>query len=454
MKKIVISLLLVLCLAATVLGGCSSGDTNTDKEKITDNNDTTKDNTSDDKVSKDTPTEVKIWTWSPISRTMDKMIKAFNENNPDIKVTYTNYNFSPEYLSALAAGAGSNSLPDIIGLQPGSFTQQYKEYLINLGSYAENSWGENWENNFYKINSNQIQLGNAEGDNNKYIMPCESQIINIWYNTRIFDELDLSVPKTWDELKSVSKKLTDNGYAPLYFGGADGWQHVNVFQMLAHQMVPIDKVQDGTVKWTDPKMLKAMEAFKDMFDSGIMQVGSLSNHAYPDGVNLFTAGKVGMMALGSWWLQEYTAPKRVGAVENWDFDNFYLPSYEDGGQVSPPVGGIDFGYGITKDCKNPEAAWRVIEAFSAGVGIQAAINDLNNLPAYKGIIPEGDIPEKVKDQSMTYAELLDSAYNQRIGEPSIENALQNALSGVAAGQLSPMEALEAIQEEQDKVSNK
>lgn len=445
MKKSFISVLLSTFLLSTVLTGCSTGDSKEVASK-----------TETSVEASDEVTEVKIWTWSPITRTMDKMIEDFNEKNPDIKVTYTNYNFSPEYISALAAGAGSNSLPDIIGLQPGAFTQQYKDYLIDLESYAKDSWGDDWKDKFYKINKEQIQLGNSEGGDSSYIMPCESQIINIWYNTSIFKELGITVPNTWEELKSISKKLTDNGYAPLYFGGADGWQHVNVYQMLAHQIAPgyMDNAQDGSIKWTDPALLKAMEAYKDMFDSGIVQVGSLSNHAYPDGVNLFTAGKVGMMALGSWWLQEYTSPKAVNSVKNWEFDNFYLPPYEDSGKVSPPVGGIDFGYGITNNCENPEAAWKVIEAFSAGVGIQAAVNDLNNLPAFKGIAPQGDIPDNIKNQSNKYSEMLDSAYNQRIGNPAIENALQNALSGVAAGQLTPKEGLMAIQEEQDKVLDK
>ena len=284
---------------------------------------------------------VSIWTWTPIPRTINKMISAFENDNTLIKISYTNYNYNPEYLAALAAGAGSNTLGDILGLQPGSLTQQYKAYLIDLSSYAKAEWGENWMEKFYKIDADQIKLGNAAGDDSVYILPVESQIINIIYNKKIFDELGLSVPTTWQQLKDVSKKLTQGGYAPLYFGGADGWQHVNLFLMLAYQHGDfVTKAQNGSAKWTDPVFEKTMTAFKDMFDSGIIQVGALSNNAYPDGVNLFTAGKVGMMALGSWWWQEYTAPEPVDNVKNWVYDSFYLPPYTDGGKASPPIGGI------------------------------------------------------------------------------------------------------------------
>ena len=35
-------------------------------------------------------TSVSLWTWSPITRTAEKMIAAFEKANPDITVDYTN----------------------------------------------------------------------------------------------------------------------------------------------------------------------------------------------------------------------------------------------------------------------------------------------------------------------------------------------------------------------------
>lgn len=445
MKKVkVLALVMALALLIpTVLTGCGTPSGNTAGTT------TAAVNTTGTTTAK---TEVSIWTWSPVPRTAAKMISAFEAKNPDIKINYTNYNYNPEYLAALAAASGSNTMADIVGLQPGSLTQQYRNYLADITPYAEKSWGSSWKDKFYKVDVDQLQLGNPAGDNATYILPIESQVINIWYNKKLFDEVGAKVPTTWAELKDVSTKLTAKNYAPLYFGGADGWQHVNMFLMLANQFGDdFYKAQDGSGKWNTPNLVKALNAYQDMYKSGIMQVGALSNNAYPDGVNLFISGKVGMMALGSWWMQEYTAENPAQNVKDWVFDNFYLPAYEDGGKVSPPVGGVDFGYGISKSSKNPEAAWKVLESFAAGEGIQQAVNDLNNLPAFKGIQPQGNIPQTIKDQVSKYSSVLDVAKNQRIGAPEIENALQNALSGVAAGQLTPTEALDKVQTVQDTV---
>lgn len=403
----------------------------------------------------DEPVTLTLWTWSPIPRTAEKMIAAFEAENPGIKINYTNYNYNPEYLAALSAGAAANNLPDIIGLQPGSLTQQYRDYLIPLDSYATGSWGGGWKDNFYKIAADQITLGNPAGDNNAYILPIESQVIYIVYNKTMFNELGIQKPTTYEQLKTAAKTLTDAGIAPFWLGGADGWQNINLYLMLINQIDTeiFDKAQQGEVKWTDEKFVQAMDNWKKMFDDGIFQVGALSNTSYPQGVNALTSKGAGMIALGSWWFQEFTAPDPADTIQDWVFDGFYLPPIENGLQASAPIGGVDFGYGITKNCKNPEAAWKALESFSSGAGIQACVDDLNNLPAYKGIAPKASgIPETILTQTSAYSKALDSAMNQRIGEPTIDTALQNALAGVAAGDSTPQAALQTVQDAQDALS--
>lgn len=74
-----------------------------------------------------------------------------------------------------------------------------------------------------------------------------------------------------------------------------------------------------------------------------------------------------MMLLGSWWAQEYTSEDVSDAVANWDYDYFYLPALEEGLSDSKAIGGVDFGYGITKNCENPDLAWKALVSFATGV---------------------------------------------------------------------------------------
>ncbi|MCL2600299.1 MAG: extracellular solute-binding protein [Treponema sp.] len=397
--------------------------------------------------------EVRIMTWTPIPRTMERMIAAFELENPDIRITFNNMNYNPQYLTALAAGAAANTLPDIIALQPGALTQQYRDYLVDLTPYIVASFGNNLEDRIYRINVDQMRLGNPAGDNSIYVIPALSQIINIWYNRTLFEQLGIRLPTTWDELKEASRILSANNFAPLFFGGADGWQKTNIFLMLSEQIAPgeIYSAQEGASQWTTPGMVRTMEAWVDFYGN-VAQTGSLSNVAYPDGVGQFVAGRVGMMALGSWWPQEFTNPAAPPNVRSWVFDHFFLPPFEQGLQPSPPIGGMDFGFGITRNSGNPDAAWRVLESFVSGSGNQAAVDDLNNLPAFKGIAPQAaNIPQTIRDQIARYTAVLDQARNQRLANPEVETALQNAMDGVVTGQLTVQQALQQIQIVQNRV---
>ena len=403
-------------------------------------------------------TSVSLWTWSPITRTAEKMIDAFEKANPDITIDYTNYNYNPEYLQALSAASASDNLADIVGLQPGSLTQTYSDYLIDLSDYAKAEWGDDWTSVYDNVTQSQLQLGNKDGDDGHYILPLETQDIYVEYNKTLFEQLGLKVPTTYDELVEVSKTLRDNGYAPLFFGGADGWQHVNLLLMCTSQISDtlFDECQNGEKAWTCDEMKQAMTNYKKLFDDGVMQDGSLSSTSYSDGTTLFLAGQAGMMLLGSWWAQEYTSEDVSDAVANWDYDYFYLPALEEGLSDSKAIGGVDFGYGITKNCENPDLAWKALVSFATGEGAQEIANDMNNHLSYPNIEPdtsamvERDGLQNVVDEfNRSGKDIAAGLVNQRIAEPTIETAIQEAMQGLIGGTYSVDEATQHIQDAQD-----
>lgn len=439
MKKLIsLAVAAVMTLSLSACGGSSDSQSDTGSDKSSSKDDGKK--------------VVTIWSWSPISRTMDKMITAFEAEHPDIKIDFTYYNYDPEYLSALSAAAASDSLPDIIATQPGSLTQQYADYLIDLSDHAVKSWGDDWDSNFADVVLDQVYLGNKEGDKKLNFLPIEAQVISVEYNKTLFESLGLKVPETYDELKQVCDTLSEEGYAPLFQGGASDWQNLNVYLMLLSQYGTenFDKAQNGEMKWTDDVFVSAMNTWKKMFDDGIFQTGALSATCYSDGTTAFTAGQAGMIALGSWWTQEFTGEDVAQAVADWDFDYFYLPPMEDGLTASTPVGGVDFGMGITENCKDIDAAWTVLESMVSGAGIQACADDLNNLPAFKGIEPKAaDLPDDVVSQFNRASEDLAGAMNQRVANPTVDTALKSALQAVASGEMGAKEAMQIVQDAQD-----
>lgn len=400
---------------------------------------------------------ISLWTWSPITRTAEKMISAFEESNSNIKIDYTNYNYNPEYLQALSAASASDNLPDIVGLQPGSLTQTYSDYLIDLTPYAQAEWGEDWTSVYDNVTQSQLTLGNAADDESHYILPIETQVIYVEYNKTLFNELGLTSPTTYEELVSVSKALRDGGYAPLFFGGADGWQHVNLLIMCASQISDtlFEECQTGVKEWTCDEMQQAMTNYTKLFEDGVIQDGSLSSTSYSDGTTLFLAGQAGMMLLGSWWAQEYTGDDVADAVANWDYDYFYLPAISSGVSDSKPIGGVDFGYGITRNCKDPEAAWKALVSFAAGEGAQEIANDMNNHLSYPNVEPDTTamverpgLQTAVDEFNRSGADIAGGLVNQRIAEATIETAVQEAMQGLVGGTYTVEQAAQHIQDAQ------
>lgn len=398
---------------------------------------------------------VSVWSWF-VQSNMETAIKAFEKTHPNVTVNYTYYNYSPQFITALKTAAASNSLPDVIGLQPGSLTQQYRDQLVPINSLAAKTWGKNWTKHVFPVDLSQMRMGNPPGDSNYYILPQESQVLAVWYNTQIFAKLHLSVPKTFAQLETVAKALSTHGYLPMYQGAAGAWQNENVFIILADQQSPnlFEKAQLGKASWTSPAMLRAMTAWGELFKNGVFQPGALGDQGYPTGANLFAAGRVGMMTLGSWWLQEPQLPPPVPPlVKNLSgFAWFPFPAAPRASGPGPSVGGIDVGVGLTKTgAKNP-AAWQFMASLVDGEGAQAVLNnDLNDLPAFDNLTPPKSLGSNILKYYDQFMKALPSAQNQRFYSPVLQTAVDNALAGVAAGTLTPKAALARIAATQQKV---
>ena len=394
---------------------------------------------------------VSIWSWFN-KPTMQKAIDQFQKDNPGVKVDYTYYNYDPEFLTALKAAANSGTLPDIIGLQPGSLTQQYRKDLAPIDDLAVKTWGASWESDLYEVVAKQMRMGNPAGDKSVYILPQESQVLATWYNTKIFSDLKLSVPTTMDQLVDVSKKIKAAGYQSMYQGAAGAWQNENLFLILANQLKRgiTDDAQSGKVKWTDPTLVKAMTVWAQLFKNGVFQPGALGAQAYPTGAQLFGAGKVGMFTIGSWFLQNPQLPDQPNLVQGLQgFDYFQFPAIDSSTKPGAVVGGMDIGLGLTKSGSTNSNAWKFMADVVRGKAGQAALVDLNDLPVFKDVkLPSGFPPKVVETYNKFMAE-LPNAVNQRFSSTTVKTALDNALSGAAAGSTSPAEALAKVQAAQD-----
>ena len=204
-------------------------------------------------------------SWSPIVETTAKMVAATEAEYPGIKIEAEITDYS-EYLIDLKARAASGELPDIIGLEPGALTQEYRDFLMPIQDCAESYWGENWQDGFYPIGIDQARLGNPSDDENFYGLPVLTQTINLWYTIPVYEEANFDVPTTYAEWLEQAEYFNDNGYAALLVGASDGWLNRDVFMQLIHNIAPgkIYEAEIGEAKFTDPEFVEAMTVWKKL----------------------------------------------------------------------------------------------------------------------------------------------------------------------------------------------
>lgn len=399
----------------------------------------------------DDRTVVTFRSWSPVVATTEKMIEAFEAKHPHIKIDATIFNY-PEYIVDLQTRAQSGTMPDIIGLEPGAMTQQYRRYLMPTQDKVATYWGDDWQDMFHPIGLEQARLGNPAGDDNFYGLPVLVQTINMWYTIPVLEEGGFDVPTTYDDLLEMRDYYSKKGIATMMVGAGDGWLRRDIYMQLIHNIAPglIYQAEEGKAKFTDAPFVEAMRVWKRLFDDRIIQDGALGLSAYPGSQELIEAGRAATFPMGAWWMQMAGNPNPPPLSEGLvGYAPMIFPDVTGKGQSKDLLGGIDVMLGVTTAAEGKEEAIEVFIDFIAGDAAQALINTFNDIPAIKGMEPEEQY-FKSENQRKVWRMLSDEwmpnvKYPRQLRSPEVIQALEDALAAVASGQLTPEAAMQRVQ---------
>jgi len=148
----------------------------------------------------------------------------------------------------------------------------------------------------------------------------------IWANKKIFDELKITPPKTFDELLAAAAKIRKAGYIPLAHGG-QAWQDATIFDSAvlsaggpAFYRKALIELDPAAL--SGPTMAKAFEQMQ--------KLRGLVDDNFPGrDWNLATAmvinGKAAMQIMGDWAKGEFL---KAGKKPNVDFLCFQYPGTE------------------------------------------------------------------------------------------------------------------------------
>lgn len=141
------------------------------------------------------------------------------------------------------------------------------------------------------------------------------------YNKRAFEKVGCDVPTTFDEFLDLCAKLVEAGITPIALKN-DSWAGFIWFQQLL-AVYDIDLyfgVCDGSIPYTDERIVEVMNAWRDMFDKGYFAAPIQST----DTAKAFAKDEVAMVLEPPIYIPTLT--NEFGLVSGEDFDALVVPS--------------------------------------------------------------------------------------------------------------------------------
>lgn len=201
-------------------------------------------------------------------------------------------------------------------------------------------------------------------DGHIYGMPITgfSGVMGVIYNKQVFQELNLEIPKTWDDFMDVCGKISESGKTPIYLSGKDTWTvQITPMIFLANALnenvdAIYDAILSGEKKLADiPEYKQVLVDFQKLAESGYVN-RDYTVGTYEDSKAKVAAGEVGMIVSG-----EYAVTDIADKFPDAEIGMFPLP-YNDVDKFLTSK--YVFGLAVPKDSKNQETALEFLNYMS------------------------------------------------------------------------------------------
>jgi ABC-type glycerol-3-phosphate transport system substrate-binding protein len=403
---------------------------------------------------------VNWWGWTPTdTATANGYIAAFNKEYPDIKVNFKLVSI-PDWQAALPPALRSDSGPDVFDMQPGSYVDKYKSFSEDLTPVVTKALGEDWQS---KVAPAGVSGLTADG---KLTAMSVGAVYSgtLWINQGLFDKHNLKPPTTLDEWEKVCQEFKSHNQGCFVQGAAGAGFDQDTLQAIANSVEPglWTRASKGEAKWNEPGIVKTLDIWGQLFSRGIMQEGAVGYQQYPDANNDFLTGKYAMVMMGTWYTQYSTEKAMTAALKAAGVSGarpfpivpIQFPDVAQAGNTSEMFGDADYGLSISTKAKNKAAAETFVTWLTTSqAGQQAVANQLNDVPALKGIEPNfAEI--KFVDPAVQQAPVKDLlAKVATVAQPrfallsqDVQDAIFQAATSVATGKSTPEEAANTLQQ--------
>ena len=351
MKKKIVSALLCVAMAASLVVGCGS-------------------KSGSDSGSSKGGDKLVYWAmWSedePQAKVIKEAISKY-EKDTGVKVD-VQFKGRTGQREGLEPALSAKQQIDLFDEDVNRVNGSWGKYLLDLEDMAKDYESEHGNETLFKIARNAYGQTH-DGDDALHSIPYQPSIVGFFYNKTLFTKAGIeSVPTTWEELDAACAKLKEAGITPItaddaYLTSFIGYHFARYIGQDGVKSLVMGKEYNGeSVTWDDEKVKAAAESFADFAKKGYFSK-NIATNKYPAGQNQeFAPGDAAIVICGSWLPNE--AKDSVADDLEWGYFNY--PSVPDGKDDNTANNIANQVLAINKDSKMADEAFQLIEYITTG----------------------------------------------------------------------------------------
>lgn len=359
-----------------------------------------------------------------------KAIEAFNNHYPEIKVEFKPSK-NTEYNTILNTALQSGEGPDIFHLRPYA-----PGIALADGGYVEPLDGLEGLSAFP-----DTALAASKGsDGKQYGVPLNMSTTQMFYNKKIFSDLGLEVPKTWDAFISINEKIKAEGIIPIALGSKEGW-----LLSAAHGIIGpahyggsefVEKITKGETDFNSAEFvnsIKAMDELKAYFPDNYEGLGM------EDIRTLFFTGKAAMFPMGSWEIE-------VLRSMNPDLELGFFPMPSAVGKDTTITAWVDGSFAVNANSKHKEEAKKFLEFLTTTEFGELFTKEFKMISANPAVKSDDELVNSLSEAVVSTSTPYMMVVHFAGGNPTSKATLELELQGMYLGQQTPKGVAQKVQE--------
>jgi arabinogalactan oligomer / maltooligosaccharide transport system substrate-binding protein len=365
--------------------------------------------------------------------TYKKIAEDFEKKHPKVDVKYVHVNFGDANAKFKNAAGGNSGAPDVMRTEVAWVAD-----FANLGYLAPLDDTPALANTDDYLDA---PMGSTKFEGKTYALPQVTDTLGLFYNKELLEKAGVEVPKTFDELKKVSKTIEQKTDAKgFYLRGDDPYWFLPYLYGEGGDMVD---AENKKITIDDGAGARAFATMKDLVDSGAAI--SDATGGQENGLKAFQDGDVAMMIDGPWDI--------AGALEGKAFEdsaNLGVAAVPAGSKAQgAPQGGWNLS--VYAGSANLDASYAFAKYMSSAEVQKRTTEELSLLPTRASVYEE---PSVQKDEMVQFFKPAVDKAHQRPWIPeanSLFEPIRVQMNEVLFGDTSPKDASQKVGDEFGKL---